>query len=170
MDGESIDEKAELSFGRWVIPSKRLGWGIVVLVVIVGGSITLSTTGVLNGFLAGVIAAAGAAVGLLFQPLPKPADHSAVATASVQRMFDLERNLARAQETVSGLARECDDPTTKLRLILAQDILLEQNGQLYRVVNDWDQVSPGVAANVRKNLDAGKHLFALLKNGESIDR
>lgn len=164
--GGNQKKDSGLHLGDSVIPGKRLTAGAVLSLVILIGSILLSTSGAVNGLLAGMLLVAGAGVGILFQPRPKPEDHSDMAAAAVERIYRMGNDLTQVQETVTELAGLSTDPAASQRLITAQNELLDQIQQLEQTVSDFNTLSPGVAERVRFKLDEGKRLFAHLSGGK----
>lgn len=140
-----------LYFGRkfWV--------GALVSVGVLGW--TLATAGDNeDGLKTGLLVVLGGVIGILFAPAPKPIDHTPTATASVERMMDMAREVKTVQETVTDAIDEVE-PLTGLRLLEAQNTLLRQHEIMQRTVSDWNEISPGVAEAVTAKRDAGRKRF-----------
>lgn len=118
-----------------------------------------------DGLKTGLLVVLGGVIGILFAPAPKPVDHEPTATAAVERMMDMAREIKSVQETVTDVVEEVE-PMTALRLVEAQNALLRQIEMMERSVSDWNEISPGVVVAVTTKRDAGKRRFLELTKEE----
>lgn len=152
-----------LYFGRKFWAGLLLSAGVVIW--------TLSSAGENeDGLKTGLLVVVGGIIGILFAPLPKPVDHSTTANTSVERLLDMAQEITGVQNTVTALITEVEDPMVKIRLVAAQNALLQQEERMQRSVGDWDEIAPGVAVRVRTKLDAGRIRFLELMERDQIER
>lgn len=136
-----------LYFGR------KFWWGVVLsLGVIMITALTAEKFG--DGLLLGGVAVAGAIIGTLFSPSPKPADHSRVASDSVDTLLDMLADLERARASIGTATEQTSGALRSIHLLAAQQTITSQGERLARSVENWNSVVPDVADLVvdrRKN-------------------
>lgn len=156
-----------INFGKSVLFFGLKFWiGVVISGAVIVWAVSTSEKPE-AGFQTGALVVVGGIIGILFAPSPKPADHGLTASTSVERMMDMANELSAVQISVTDVITEVEDPIVKMRLVAAQDKLVQQEERLQRNVADWDVVSPGVVSVVRERLDVGKIRFKeLMERGQ----
>lgn len=139
----------------------RLWWalGLAVAVVV----LTIIAAGHLgNGLLLGAAAVAGALVGTLAAPSPKPIDNSQIASQSVITLLDVQSNLQRASQSIVLAAAEKNPGLQAVHLGSARETLNVQDELLARAVDNWNSAAPGVVDRVIETRNSGRRRFKQL--------
>lgn len=148
-------------------PRVWLGVGLVVLVVV---ATVLAAGNVGNGLLLGGAAVAGAFIGILFSPSPKPKDHSQIASESIVILLDLRADLGRARDSIVAASKEPNKGLNAIHLLSAGETLRNQDERLARSVENWNVVSPDIAGRVIDSRKSGKRrLEQLVQEGNWDD-
>ena len=143
----------------------RFWWGaglagaVVISTVMAAGSVG-------NGLLLGGAAVAGALIGTLFSPSPKPVDHSQTANDAVVTLLDLRADLERARDSIGAAISETNKGLQAIHLGSAEKTLRDQDIRLARSVENWNVVAPDIADRVIDSRNNGKRRFdQLVKEG-----
>ena len=139
----------------------RVWWGTTLAVAVVVAAVVTSKS-VGDGLLLGGSAVAGALIGTLFSPAPKPIDHSQTANDSVVTLLDLRADLERARDSIATASTEVNRGLQTIHLSSAQETLRNQDERLARSVENWDTVAPDIADRVIDARKKGKRRFEQL--------
>ncbi|MHA7176178.1 hypothetical protein ACX80D_05940 [Arthrobacter sp. Sr24] len=166
----SLIQRTGIYFKNSVLYFGRKWWcGIVVGILVVALAIFVNVVplekwqaGTANGILIFI----GGVVGILFAPTPKPVNHVQTASASVLSLLDMKTNSDRAQTAITEVASELQVPSLTIRLVAAQDLLLQQEIHYARTIENWNTVAPGVVDRVVFDRSAGSRRLRQLEANE----
>lgn len=143
----------------------RFWWGAGLAGLVVAATI-LTAEKIGNGLLLGSAAVAGALIGTLFSPSPKPIDHSQTASDSIVTLLDLRADLERARDAINSASTETNKGLQGIHLLSAQATLTNQDERLARSVENWNVVAPDIADRVIDSRKSGKRrLEQLVQEG-----
>lgn len=160
--GGQPDDRPGLVFKNSVLHFEGKFWsgvglciGVIVLTALTAGSLT-------NGLLLGGAAVAGALIGNLFAPSPKPKDHSQLANESVTTLLDIQSDLERARASIGLALGEPNVGLQAIHLTSAENTIKNQDERLARSVESWNNVAPDVADRVIDARKSGRRRFKQL--------
>ena len=139
----------------------KFWWGVALSIVVI--LVTAVTAGSLpNGLLLGGAAVAGALIGTLFSPSPKPKDHSQLANESVTTLLDIQVDLERARASIGLAVGEQNSGLQAIHLASAEKTIKYQDERLARSLENWNSVAPDVADRVIDARKNGRRRFKQL--------